>query len=86
MNELLMSGVELMLLGMGIVFVFLTILVFTLHGMTWLANQLYQPESANEQNQAKTVTNTSGSANASISSDHLAVISAAIARYRAARA
>lgn len=81
-QELLMSGVELMLLGMGIVFVFLTILVFTLHGMTWLSNQFSQPEeAAEEQTPAKTVTDTGA-----VSEAHLAVISAAIARYRAARA
>lgn len=83
-QELLMSGVELMLLGMGIVFVFLTILVFTLHGMTWLSNQFNQQSSehvAEEPLQAKTVTNTHA-----VSATHLAVIREAIARYRAARA
>ncbi len=39
-TDLLMSGVELMLLGMSIVFGFLTILVFSLHGMSKLADTL----------------------------------------------
>ena len=86
MHALIISGVELMLLGMGIVFVFLTILVFTLHGMTWLSNKLYQAESAEEKTQAITVTNTRANPNVFISADHLAVMSAAIARYRTAQA
>lgn len=86
MTELILSGLELMLLGMGIVFVFLTILVFALHGMTWLSDKLYQPEPAEPPSQVKMVTNTSGAVGGAISAEHLAVISAAIARYRTARA
>ncbi|MCB1773650.1 MAG: OadG family protein [Gammaproteobacteria bacterium] len=43
-TDLLIQGAELMLLGMGIVFGFLTVLVFTLRGMSLLADRLHQPE------------------------------------------
>ncbi len=79
MADLLISGLELMLLGMGIVFVFLTTLVFTLHGMTKLAERFHQTESQ-VQNPAKSVTDVGAAG-----STHLAVISAAIMRYRTAR-
>ncbi|MET0080314.1 MAG: OadG family transporter subunit, partial [Candidatus Thiodiazotropha lotti] len=36
-EDLLLSGVNLMLLGMGIVFTFLLVLVFTMKGMSKLA-------------------------------------------------
>jgi oxaloacetate decarboxylase gamma subunit len=43
MNELLSSGIELMLVGMGIVFGFLAMLVFVIGGMSKLV-QRYFPE------------------------------------------
>jgi len=75
-SELLTSGLELMLLGMGIVFVFLTILIFSLRGMSALADRLGTPEESAEQ-PAITVTDA-----AATDASLVAVISAAIARYR----
>ncbi|MEJ2528606.1 MAG: OadG family protein [Gammaproteobacteria bacterium] len=73
-SDLVLQGVNLMLLGMGIVFSFLAILVVTLNGMSKLAAALYQPGTPTP------------SATASTSevgdSELIAVISAAINRYR----
>jgi oxaloacetate decarboxylase gamma subunit len=43
MTELIMSGVELMLIGMGIVFLFLAMLIFAVNLMTTLVLR-YFPE------------------------------------------
>jgi len=75
--NLLIQGIELMLLGMGIVFGFLTILVFTLRGMSRLADRLdgtpapalAAPEPIDVSDNRQLV----------------AVITAAVARYRASR-
>jgi oxaloacetate decarboxylase (Na+ extruding) subunit gamma len=77
MSELMFSGLELMVLGMGIVFLFLSILIFTLRGMSRLAVWLGDtpPQAAS---QSITVTD-DGAANPQL----VAVISAAITRYRA---
>ena len=76
-NNLVLQGVELMLLGMGIVFGFLTLLVFTLRGMSMLADRLDSGE----------VTQPIASAPIDVSDNRqlVAVISAAVARYRAKR-
>lgn len=76
-TDLLIQGVELMVLGMGIVFTFLTVLVFTLRGMSLLAERLDDtpPGSA-----------TPEPINISDDRQLVAVISAAVARYRASRA
>lgn len=77
-SDLVLQGVELMLLGMGIVFVFLTLLVFALRGMSLLADRLDTSEPASQ-----------AAANPIDLSDNrqlVAVISAAVARYRAERA
>lgn len=78
MSELMMAGVELMLLGMGIVFVFLTILIFTLRGMCALAAWLDTPQESPAPS-VITVTD-AGSVDPAI----VAAISAAIKRYRTA--
>lgn len=75
--NLLLQGVELMLLGMGIVFGFLTILVFTLRGMSLFADRLSENEAAELVPQPIEV------------SDQrrlVAVMAAAVARYRSSRA
>ena len=79
-NNLVLQGVELMLLGMGIVFSFLTLLVFTLRGMSLLADRLEAGETARSK--------TTAAAPVDVSDDQqlVAVISAAVARYRADRA
>ncbi|MCB1724036.1 MAG: OadG family protein [Gammaproteobacteria bacterium] len=68
-----MQGVELMLLGMGIVFSFLAMLVFTLRGMSRLAN-LLDDRAADD----------SGPMPIQVADNRqlVAVIAAAIARYR----
>ena len=77
-TNLLLQGVELMLLGMGIVFGFLSILVFTLRGMSALADRL---------DDGKVLEVTAPHPLDVRDDRHLiAVISAAVARYRAHRA
>jgi len=77
LSDLMMSGVELMVLGMGIVFVFLTILIFTLRGMCALAAWLDKGEAHPIPSGGVTVTD-AGAADSTL----IAVISAAVARYR----
>ena len=76
-NDLVLQGVELMLLGMGIVFSFLTVLVFTLRGMSWLADRLDSGVAAESAAAAPI--------NVSDNRQLVAVIAAAVARYRAQR-
>lgn len=77
-SELLFQGVELMLLGMGIVFTFLVVLVGVMNGMSRMAQSMEgaQPQPSGG---AKAASAT-GDANETV----VAVISAAIARYRSA--
>lgn len=76
--DLIIAGVQLMLLGMGIVFGFLILLVFVLKGMSRLAHLVEPPES---------VATSSNPSAVSPSRDQapIPVIAAAIARYRAGR-
>jgi len=71
-TDLLLEGVGLMLLGMGSVFVFLATLVLVLKGMSRLARML-APEEA---------ITSGGPTKIDADDELLAVISAAIARYR----
>lgn len=73
-SDLVLQGVNLMLLGMGIVFSFLAILVVALNGMSKLASALYQPEILES-------TSTPSSTEVG-DSELIAVISAAISRFR----
>jgi oxaloacetate decarboxylase (Na+ extruding) subunit gamma len=73
-SELISKGLELMVLGMGTVFVFLAVLVFTVTKMSELVQKyeknLPQPEA--EPDPAAATTN----------NNHIAAISAAIHQYR----
>lgn len=73
-TDLLMTGVELMLLGMGIVFSFLVLLVLALKVMSWLADRFLTAESPVP---TSTVTQPMP-----VDASLIAVISAAVARYR----
>lgn len=77
-TELLLQGAELMLLGMGIVFAFLTILVFTLRGMSKLADWLDDGAAAEPAAPAPI--------DVADNRQLVAVIAAAVARYRASNA
>jgi oxaloacetate decarboxylase gamma subunit len=77
-HDLLTEGLWLMLFGMGIVFTFLVVLVFALGAMSKLA-ALLDPRSA----EVPTQLAPAGVQKASVDSDPVAVIAAAVARYRA---
>ncbi|WP_428604559.1 OadG family protein [Sedimenticola sp.] len=72
-SDQLAEGVNLMLLGMGSVFLFLTVLVLVMHGVSKLVGAIstdvviLQPESTPASKQGEEI---------------IAVISAAISRYR----
>ncbi|NNJ92336.1 MAG: hypothetical protein HKP55_11735 [Gammaproteobacteria bacterium] len=78
MSDLLMNGFELMLLGMGIVFTFLMILVVALNLMSRIA---FHFDTSEEQPTATPITRTMGKPE---NTALIAVISAAISRYRSA--
>jgi oxaloacetate decarboxylase gamma subunit len=72
-SDLLMEGVNLMLLGMGMVFTFLAILVVALNVMSRLAAAITGPEAPAA---------APGAASVESDAELIAVISAAINRYR----
>jgi oxaloacetate decarboxylase gamma subunit len=78
--DLILAGVELMLLGMGIVFSFLTVLVFVLNGMSRLAHRLDKTPAVGAAGPAVV-----RSAALADDADVVAVITAAITQYRAGR-
>jgi len=75
MANLLSEGLTLMLLGMGIVFTFLAMLVLTMYGMSWLAQRLAPAEVARP---AAILPRAASDENDEL----VAVVSAAIHRYR----
>ena len=80
-TDMLMSGVSLMVVGMGIVFVFLLTLVFAMKGMSMMASLISE-----RQGSAETLTYPSAGAAqdpGGVRGDLIAVISAAVSRYRA---
>lgn len=79
-SDLLMQGVNLMLLGMGSVFVFLSVLVITMYGMSSLAQYLTKDEI----HQGATPPAAAPKA-VEGDSELIAVISAAISRFRSSR-
>ncbi len=81
-SELVMEGVNLMLLGMGIVFTFLILLIFVLNGMSKIAGMLEKPEE-HPVSQGQAVTSVKPAA--SEEQELIAVISAAINKYRSKR-
>ena len=74
--DLLIQGSELLLLGMGIVFGFLTVLVFAVRGMSQLAARLDDTPPGQAVPEAIAVTD---------NRRLVAVIAVAVARYRASR-
>ena len=74
-TDLMIEGIHLMLLGMGSVFLFLTLLVIGLKGMSRLAQALASEEMVATQSTGELSTPDQDT-------ELLAVISAAIARYR----
>lgn len=72
MTELMSSGMELMFAGMGIVFLFLTMLVIVINVMSGLI-QRYFPED---------VIITNSVPNAAIDNRYIAAITAAVHQYR----
>jgi oxaloacetate decarboxylase gamma subunit len=77
LTDMLMSGLELMVLGMGIVFVFLTMLVVVMQGMSWVAARL-QPEAPGERQPAPVHVTAGHAADPRL----IAAISVAVSRYR----
>ena len=79
-SELLMEGVWLMLLGMGIVFTFLIVLVFTLYGMSRLAAAIERRHGV-----VPLPASALHPVDHAADDELIAVIGAAIARYRSTR-
>jgi oxaloacetate decarboxylase gamma subunit len=72
-TELMNSGLELMFAGMGIVYLFLTMLVFAINAMSWFV-QRYFPE--------ETVTVTTVISDSAPDKRYIAAITAAVHQYR----
>jgi len=77
----MLSGVELMFLGMGVVFSFLVVLVFAMLAMSRLAERL-GPSQAIADSGESTLAGGAVAAHPAVRSDLVAVIAAAVARYR----
>ncbi len=79
-NDLMMQGVELMLFGMGFVFLFLTLLVFAIRGMSVLIAR-FAPEPTTPAATAPSPRSQT-TATANVSPDIVAAIQAAIHQHR----
>jgi len=77
LSDMLMSGLELMVLGMGMVFVFLAMLIVVMQGMSILADRLHQ-EAPGASPQTPVQVTGGGASNPHL----IAAISAAVSRYR----
>jgi sodium pump decarboxylase gamma subunit len=73
MSQLFQAGLNITAIGMGVVFVLLTLLVFIIQGMSALSRMIEGPEPAPE---------TQGSSQSLPQQELVSVISAAIAAYR----
>ena len=78
-----MTGVSLMLWGMGIVFIFLVMLVFTMLGVSKLA-LIIDGEQGGESTEVLQISAATYQS-PGVRADVVAVISAAVARYRTTR-
>lgn len=76
--DLILSGINLMLIGMGVVFSFLIMLVFSMFGMSRLAMLADKQTETHESKPITPVVQSSVGARAEM----VAVITAAIARFR----
>jgi len=81
MNPLMLEGINLMAIGMGAVFTFLTLLVFTTTLMSKLVNK-YAPPAPEPAAQPSAAAAPSNQPNQVSDGQLLAVISAAIHRHR----
>lgn len=81
-QQLLLEGVELMLFGMGLVFLFLVLLIFCIKGMTFVLERI-----APEESHAATATAVTAPAaiTRAVDADTLQAIQIAIKQHRARR-
>jgi oxaloacetate decarboxylase gamma subunit len=77
-NDILQQGADLLMLGMGSVFVFLSVLVVATTAMSWVINR-WLPEAELE------VATLKPSASSEINSKTLSIIEQAIAQHRVAK-
>ena len=85
-STLLLDAAILLIVGMSVVFVFLTILIFAIHAIEWISNQLpsEQPTTATfSTNQAVSASqSTSVNATENVSPQVMAAITAAVHQHR----
>lgn len=79
-QQLLLEGVELMLVGMGLVYVFLALLIYCIRGMAFVLERFVPNESA-----TATVASAPKAAAHAVEPDTLKAIQIAIKQHRARR-